>query len=102
MRKIPPNESWGLSCNYDEYGYECLNLRIGEEEHCVCESEYCTDSSPKLDSGHVGEYFTEVVKTVFEIVIKNAPEYLDLAKIQEQVMEPLWQEWKEHGYVDDE
>lgn len=49
----------------------------------------------------MGEYFTEVVKTVFEIVAKDDPEYIDLAKIQEQVMEPFWREWEEKGYVED-
>lgn len=93
MREILDNERWNLYCNCDEHGYDCLNLRIGEDIHCVCGSDYWTQGRAKLDSFYVGEYckyFTEVVKNVFEIVAKDAPEYIDLANIQEQVMEPFW------------
>ena len=101
MRKILDKERWDLYCDCDEHGYDCLNLRIGEDIHCVCDSDYWTQGRPKLDSFYVGEYFTEVVKTVFEIVAKDDPEYIDLAKIQEQVMEPFWREWEEKGYDED-
>lgn len=100
VRKILDNERWDLYCDYDEYGYHCLNLRIGEEVHCICNSEYWTQGRPKLDSYDVGEYFTAVVKAVFEIVTKDDPKFVDLTKIQEQVMDPFWTEWEEKGYVE--
>lgn len=100
MQKISENESWSLYCDFDELGHECLYLKIGEDVHCVCDSDYWTDGQPNLRSYHVGDYFTEVVKTVFEIIIKEHPDYIDLVKIQDQVMEPFWREWNEKGYVE--
>lgn len=42
MRKILDKERWDLYCDCDEHGYDCLNLRIGEDIHCVCDSDYWT------------------------------------------------------------
>ena len=101
MRRILDNERLDFYCDVDEYGYDCLNLRIGEEVYCVCNSEEWTQGRPKLDCYYVGIYFTEVVKAVFEIIAKGELEVIDLAKIQEQMMESFWKEWKEKGYVED-
>lgn len=101
VEKIPDNEKWSLYCDCDEYGYGCLYLRIGEKEHCVCENEYWTDGEPRLDYTYVEDYFTSVVKAVFEIMINDNPNFIDLAKIQKQVMTPFWTEWKQKGWVDD-
>lgn len=49
MRKILDKERWDLYCDCDEHGYDCLNLRIGEDIHCVCDSDYWTQGRPKLD-----------------------------------------------------
>lgn len=100
VRKILDNERWDLYCDCDEYGYDCLNLRIGEEVYRVCDSEDWTDGCPKLDSYYVGEYFTAVVKAVFEVVAKDDPKFIDLTKIQEQIMDSFWKEWEGKGYVD--
>lgn len=102
MRRIRDNEEWSLYCDYDKLSYDCLNLRIGDEVHCVCDSDYWTSGRPALESYYVGEYFTAVVKAVFELVTKNTPEYIDLSKIQEDVIEPFWKEWQEKGYVENE
>ena len=101
MRKIPDNEMWELYCDFDSYGNQTLNLKIGEETTCICESDYWTEGRPKLDSFDVGEYFTEVVKAVFELVAKDSPAVIDLAKLQEQVMVPFWKKWVEKGYVEE-
>ena len=101
MRRVLDNERLDFYCDVDEYGYDCLNLRIGEEVYCVCNSEEWTEGQPKLDCYYVGIYFTEVVKAVFEIIAKGELEIIDLAKIQEQMMESFWKEWKEKGYVED-
>lgn len=103
MRKILDDEKWSLYCGPDKLGYECLYLKFDddEDEYCICDSDYYMQGQPNLDTYYVGEYFTEVVKTVFRILAEETPQCIDLEKIQEQVLEPFWKEWTKKGFVED-
>ncbi|MBQ2928046.1 MAG: hypothetical protein IJD98_05690 [Oscillospiraceae bacterium] len=100
MQKIPDNVSWSLCCDLDEFGYECLNLKIGEEVHCIDDACTWAEDYPNIKY-LVGDYLSAVVKKVFDHVIKDNPAFINLRCIQDEVMQPFWKEWKEKGYVAD-
>ena len=102
MRKISDDEKWSLFCGPDKLGYECLYLKFDdEEEYCICDSDDYTRGRPNLASYYVGDYFTEVVKTVFRMLAEENLQCIDLAKIQDQILGPFWEEWTMKGYVED-
>ena len=100
MQKIPDNVSWSLCCDLDESGYECLNLKIGEEVHWIDDAHTWADDYPNAYD-FVGDYFSAVVNKVFERVAKDNSSFINLRGIQDEVLQPFWKRWKEEGYVTD-
>lgn len=102
LKKILKNQNWHLYCEADEWGNECLYLDIEDETYCICESEEWTSGRPNLENYHVGEFYSAVVREVFDrIQKKDNISMINLSEIQETVLESFWRDWQEKGYVED-
>ena len=101
VQKVSEQDGWSIYCGVDTLGYDCLYIKIGTDLHLIRDSDEFTSGRPNLDSYDVGEFFTAVVKAVVDLVVKDHPDYIDLVKIQEQVLEPFWKDWEEKGYITD-
>ena len=52
-----------------------------------------------LDSYHVLDFYSAVVKSIFDRIKSNIPAYLDITEIKNEVIIPFWYSWKEAGLV---
>ena len=100
LRRIPDNEKWELYCEEDDYGNDCLFLKIGDDLYSISDSSEWTSGRPKLHSSTVGEYYNAVVKAVFDSITKDVLSYIDLTQIEGQVLSEFWKKWQEQGYVE--
>lgn len=101
LQHIPSNVAWTFSCEYDEvYGLEHLNLKIGDQIYCIDEAGSWIESYPNIKV-YIGDYFSAVVKSVFDLMVKEKPEFINLSDIKEEVFELYWKGWKEKGLVTD-
>lgn len=101
---IKETDNWHLFCELDEHEDAIINLEVNGQTHQVCWSnEYIQGREHlELDSYHVFEFYSAVVKTVFDRVKTDSPAYLDIDEIKVEVLPPFWRAWKQTGRVADD
>jgi hypothetical protein len=97
-------DNWHLFCELDEHEDATISLEVNGQTHQVCWSNEYIQGREHLGLGsyHVIEFYSAVVKLVFDRVKNDSPAYLDIDQIKAEVLPPFWRGWKEIGLVDDD
>jgi hypothetical protein len=100
---INDSASWHLYSEIDEHDDAVIKLELNGQVHELCWSnEYLQGREHlPLDPYHVIDFYSAVVKSIYELCKTSLPTYLNLNEIKERIIPAFWQDWKEHGLVTD-
>lgn len=102
MLHIRETDNWHLFCELDDYEDAVINLDLNGQANQLCSSSKYTQGREHLGltSDHVLEYYSAVIRFIFNQVNSKDVTQLDLTEIENAVIPSFWAAWKDAGLVD--
>lgn len=99
---IPEGYTWHLRAELNDWDEAVILLDIEGIDYQLCDSWEYIQGRVRLGSLDVFEFYSAVIKRVYNLLSNGSVNFIDLEEVKDGVMPVFWEAWKNRGIVDGE